>query len=192
MTDLQLSDADIIAAMEEIPGFIDISTADFREIYTVARRHATAQLFGNVSAASLMRTGIEPLDPRMHLDEAAAHMARQGYKGLPVVDGQTQVMGMLTESDFLRRLQADTFVELLVRLVRDPDGFSHRCHESTVREAMKAPAVTVNGRAGFQQIIDAFRAHPGRSMPVVDDDGRLLGLLMRKDFVHAGGVEDSP
>lgn len=35
---------------------------------------------------------------------------------------------MLTETDFLRRLGANTFLELLLRLVSDGPGFTHRCH----------------------------------------------------------------
>jgi CBS-domain-containing membrane protein len=50
---------------------------------------------------------------------------------------------------------------------------------------MTAPAVTVRPQAGFRQIIAAFRRHAGRSMPVVDDDGRLAGMLLRKDFLEA-------
>ena len=67
--------------------------------------------------------------------------------------------------------------------------FTARCHRSTVREAMSIPAVTVAEEAGFQQIIRAFRTHTWRAMPVVDDAGRLQGLLLRKDFL---GVHHLP
>lgn len=92
---------------------------------------------------------------------------------------------MLTETDFLHRLSAETFLGLLLRLVADEGSFSHRCHETLVAEAMTAPAVTVAANAGFREIVNAFHAHEGRSMPVVDAQGRLQGLLLRKDFVKA-------
>jgi CBS-domain-containing membrane protein len=104
---------------------------------------------------------------------------------LPVVDADGRVIGMLTETDFLRRLQVDTFLELLLRLLDDAGPMKHRCHETTVREAMTAPVVSVRPQARFGDLVTAFRSHPGRSMPVVDEDGRLRGLLLRKDFLGA-------
>ena len=49
-------------------------------------------------------------------------MAEQGYKGLPVVDDDDCVIGMLTETDYLRRLKANTFLQLLLRLVADDES----------------------------------------------------------------------
>lgn len=180
---MELTDDDILDAMQHIPGYLDISTEDFREIYHLAHGHALGRLFGNIKAHKLMRTGIEPLAPGMHLDEAAQALVRSGYKALPVVDAGGRVVGILTENDFLRRLKVGTFLELLLRMLDEAFEFTHRCHETAVSQAMTAPAVTVSRDAGFPEIIAAFHQHEGRSVPVVDGDGRLLGLLLRKDFV---------
>ncbi|GAB1393966.1 hypothetical protein MASR1M60_21300 [Rhodocyclaceae bacterium] len=40
----ELTDEDIIDAMQHIPGYLDISTEDFRVIYHLAWRHAMARL----------------------------------------------------------------------------------------------------------------------------------------------------
>jgi CBS domain-containing protein len=82
-------------------------------------------------------------------------------------------------------LRADTFLELLLRLLEDSGGFQHRCHETPVREAMTAPPVTVSEEATFRAIFDAFSRHEGRTMPVVDTNGLLRGVLRRKDFLAA-------
>ena len=74
---------------------------------------------------------------------------------------------------------------ILLRLLDDAGPMKHRCHETTVREAMTAPVVSVRPQARFGDLVTAFRSHPGRSMPVVDEDGRLRGLLLRKDFLGA-------
>jgi len=188
--ELDLSDEDILDAMGHIPGYLDISTMDFRTIYHLAHTHAVERLFRKARAGSLMRTGITPLLPDMRLDEAARSLVKQGVKSLPVGNGDVRVVGMLTETDFLRCLKADSFLELMLRLVEGGGDFMQRCHERPVREAMTAPAVTVTTNAGFRQIVRAFHAHEGRSMPVVDPEGRLQGLLLRKDFVKAYHLED--
>jgi CBS domain-containing membrane protein len=183
--EMELTDSDILDAMQHIPGYLDISTDDFRTIYHLAHRHALGRLFGNFRAENLMRAGIEPLLPGMPLDEAAKALVRSGYKALPVVDESGSVIGMLTENDFLRRLNVDTFLQLLLSMLDDEFELSHRCHETPVSQAMTSPAITVGKDAGFAETIAAFHRHNGRSIPVVDGDGRLLGLLLRKDFISA-------
>jgi len=188
--ELELSDDDILDAMRHIPGYLDISTQDFRTIYHLAHAHALERLFQQVRAGNLMRTEIEPLHPDTRLDEAARLLVKQGCKSLPVINGDVHVVGVLTETDFLRRLKAESFLELMLRLADGEGDFTHRCHETPVSEAMTRPAVTVTTGAGFRAIVSAFHAHEGRSMPVVGADGRLQGLLLRKDFVKASHMED--
>lgn len=185
--ELELADADILDAMQHISGYLDITTADFREIYHLAHHHALARLFGDITAARLMRTDAAPLAPELTLDRALRQLADSGYRGLPVVDVENHVIGMLTETDFLRRLRAKNFPDLLLRLLDTSFELAHRCHETPVSAAMSAPAVTIGKDAGYREIIEAFGRHPGRSMPVVDEQQRLAGLLLRKDFIATRG-----
>lgn len=190
LPELDLDDQDILEAMRQIPGYLDISTSDFRAIYHLAHAHALDRLFGRLRAGALMRQGILPLRPDLPLDQAARALVQQGLKSLPVVDDDRRVVGILTETDFLRRLQADSFLDLLLRLLEQPGGFSQRCHATPVSAAMTAPAVTVPQGAGFRAILGAFHAHPGRGMPVVDEAGRSRGLLLRKDFLAVLHLEE--
>jgi CBS-domain-containing membrane protein len=190
--EMELTDDDILDAMRHIPGYLDITTEDFRSIYHLAHRHALERLFAGVTAGRLMRSAITPLQPDTTLDLAARALADSNYKKLPVVDASGHVIGMLTETDFLKRLKAGSFLELLLKLIEDSFEFTHRCHETTVSATMTQPAVTVSRDTGFLEIMDAFHRHGGRSMPVVGDDGRLLGLLLRKDFIAACKLKESP
>lgn len=181
--EIDLSDADIVDAMAHIPGYLDISTEDFRVLYHLTYHNAMDRLVDGIHAETLMRTGIALLPPDMPMDQAAQAIVASGYKGLPVADRDGRVIGMLTETDYLRRLEADTFLELMLRLISDTGELSHRCHETRVAVAMTAPVTAVGPNADFRAMLLAFRRHPGRTMPVVDGDGRLLGLLLRKDLL---------
>jgi CBS-domain-containing membrane protein len=191
-SEMELTDADILDAMRHIPGYLDISTEDFRSIYHLAHRRALERMFAGVTAGSIMRSAIEPLQPDTTLDIAARKLADSGYKGLPVVGANGSVIGMLTETDFLKRLNVGSFLELLLRMLEGSFEFTHHCHETMVSAAMTQPAVTVGRDDGFVVILETFRRHGGRSMPVVGGDGRLLGLLLRKDFISAYKLQESP
>lgn len=86
--------------------------------------------------------------------QAAARIAQSGYKGLPVVDADDRVVGMLTETDFLRRLKAGTFLELMLRLIAEAGQFSHRCHDTQVREVMTTPAQVVGDAANESYLVE--------------------------------------
>jgi CBS-domain-containing membrane protein len=183
--ELELSDADILDAMREIPGYLDITTADFRIIYHLAHAHAVERMNSRLSADKLMRSPIQPLDPTTRLIDAAGALLRQSLKALPVTDQDGRVIGILTETDLLKCLGARSFLELLPRLLSQGERFAECAPYTPTGTIMTAPAVTVREQAGFTQIMAAFRRHAGRSMPVVDDRDRLVGLLMRKDFLSA-------
>ncbi len=183
--ELELSDADIIDAMREIPGYIDITTTDFRTIYHLAHAHAVERMNSRMCARNLMRSPIQALHPTTPLDQAAGFFVRQGVKALPVVVGGGLVSGILTETDILKRLGAGSFLELLPRLLEHCDRLADGCHETATSAMMTSAAICVSEHAGFSEIMSAFKSHGGRSMPVVDERSRLLGLLMRKDFLAA-------
>ncbi len=182
---LDLTDEDVIDAMRHIPGYLDISTDDFRVLYQFASEHAIGRLFANLRAGDLMLKAIKPLRPEMRLGEAAREITRQRLKSLPVVDEQALVVGILTETDFLHCMGANSYLQLLLNLAETQKTVSRRCSDNSVGEMMSAPVVAVNEGASVNEIISAFTRHDGRSMPVVNTTGRLCGLLLRKDFVNA-------
>ncbi len=188
-SEIELSDTDILDAMRHIPGYLDITTEDFRLIYQLAHRHALGRVFDSMRARDLMLAGIEPLSPETRLDEAARFFVRQGLKTLPVVSADRHVLGVLTETDILRRLGAGSFLDLLLRLIEGEARIADDCHQTPVSAMVTAPAVTLALDAGFSAMVAAFRAHPGRGTPVVDGQGRLAGLLLRKDFLASCHLE---
>jgi CBS domain-containing membrane protein len=184
-----ISDQDVLDAMAAIPGYLDIGVEDFRTLYTLAQEHARLRVLAHIRAETLMRRDIEPVTPDTMLDVAARCMTRQGLKAVPVVTSGQRVHGMLTQTDFLHRLQARDFLHLMLSLMKSPAAFSHRCYETPVSAAMSSPAVTIRAGAGFHEISAAFQRCGGRSLPVTAADGTLLGLLLREDFVSACGPE---
>lgn len=190
MAGLALADEDVREAMQRIPGYLDISIEDFRELYRGARAHAIGKLFSRARAGGLMLTDLRPLRPDMSIGEAARVLVSQRRKGLPVVNGRGLVVGMFTESDLLRCQAVDSCLELLLRAVDDAMTFRGSCRANQVADYMTADPVTVGPDDGFVEIVAAFQRHGGRAMPVVDDSGRLLGLLLRKQVIRAWQLDD--
>lgn len=54
-----------------------------------------------------------------------------------------------------------------------------------VKERMTAPAMTVTADMSFQEALKLIRDHKFRRIPVVDNDGKLVGIVSERDLLHA-------
>jgi len=181
----ELTDDDVYDAMGRLPGYLDITTEDFRALYRLAFGHALERLVGGLRARDLMRPVSEAPGPDLTLDRAAALMAGQRLKSSPVVDAEGGVVGVISETDVLRHLGAATFLELVTQPPERQADRDRLLGSASVGDVMTSPAVTVAEGADYETILQAFRSHTGRRMPVVDGRNRLVGVLARKDFLAA-------
>jgi CBS-domain-containing membrane protein len=180
-----LTDADILDAMSRLPGYLDITTEDFRALYRLAYEHAIERLVGSLRARDLMQPVKDGIGPELTLRRAAELMVARRWKSAPVVDASGVVVGVLSETDILGRLGARTFLELITRVPGRRGDLDRLLDQTLVGDVMTVPAVTVGADAGSATILGAFQSHQGRRMPVVDAQGRLQGVLARKDFLEA-------
>ncbi len=117
----------------------------------------------------LMTTDVITVSPETAIKDAARLMFRNRVSGLPVCD-EGLVVGIITEADFLRlevaREEADVPTPV-----------------ESVGQVMNQNVVTIGSD---QRIGDAARTmvvHDVNRLPVVDEDGRLLGIISRLDVV---------
>jgi CBS-domain-containing membrane protein len=182
---LELTDDDVHEAMAELSGYLDITTEDFRELCRHAFHHAVDRLVGSVTARQLMEPVQVALYPEMGLEEAARTLAAASASGAPVVDGAGRVLGMLTDKDFLRQVQATSFMEVLVHYLAGEHPLADGLRECCVERVMSAPAVVFREDTRFFDMAEVFRRHPFSRVPVVSGAGTLLGVVLRERFLHA-------
>ncbi len=133
----------------------------------------------------LMTSDVVTVRPSTPLKEAARLMVRSRISGLPVIDEQGVLVGIITEGDFLHReveRERPRRHGLLDALL----GGAHSLAEAElVEEAMTTSLVTIGPEA---TLADAARVMAGREvkrLPVVEDDGRVIGVISRADIVAA-------
>jgi CBS-domain-containing membrane protein len=187
---VDLSDDAIVGALREMPGYIDVTVGDLREIYRRAYPRAVEQSLRGLRARDLMRIGVRPARPDMALVDAARLLAEQAVCSLPVVDDSGRVVGLFATADLLHRLHAGSTLQLLLRLIDDSSSVDRAALAVSVSNVMRSSAVAVTEDAGFQVIAAAFAQDGISSMPVTDARGRLLGILDRErlDAVLLGNV----
>jgi len=185
--EITLSDDDVYEAMKAIPGYLDITPADFRELYRSAFQHACRRISSSVTARDIMTQPVISVHADSSLLEAADLMARQGISGLPVLGPDGSVAGILSEKDFLGRLGSGTvmtFMGIVSECLHRDGCIAMAIRERNAGDIMSSPAVTVPLHATLAQIIDVLDRHTINRVPVLTEDGRLAGIVTRADILR--------
>jgi CBS domain-containing protein len=138
----------------------------------------------NSTVADVMTTTVRTARPAMPIKDVARVLARHGLSALPVLDADDRVVGMVSERDLLSK-QA--------RPVSDPARWwqrrraraeIRRARGDTAGDVMTAPALTIGPTAVLAEAAALMIRHEVKHLPVLDDDGRLVGVVSRGDLVR--------
>jgi CBS domain-containing protein len=124
--------------------------------------------------------------PDTLLKEAARLMVRHKVSGLPVVDASGELVGIVTEGDFLRQeagRERPYEASLLDALFGD--GVSAVPSAETVGEVMSRDLVTITPDAGIGEAARIMSHRSIKRLPVLDAGGDLIGIISRADVVNA-------
>jgi len=114
------------------------------------------------------------------LKTAARRMVEAGVSGLPVVDANEKLVGIITEADFLEREADRTHRRLLDALMHKPDTV---VEAETVGEVMSTHPVVIYPEASVTEAARVMSHHHVKRLPVVNDEGVLQGIISRGDVV---------
>lgn len=182
------SEEDIVAAMREIPGYIDVTPGDFKIIFTNAYTYARKKILHGTKAGAIMRSPAICISENSSVDELIRLLAAHGISGLPVLDAAGRVTGVASEKDILRSLGRSAETRL-IGLVADsldaPFSLTREERQRSVKQIMSAPPITVLPDATLGEVIDIFHARAINRLPVVDANDAPLGLISRHNIIKS-------
>jgi CBS domain-containing protein len=125
------------------------------------------------------------------LSDVIPNMVRNHISGLPVVDGNGALVGILSEGDLLRRIELGTSQSnegFWTRLFTAPsDAVRYRrVNGHRVRDVMTDNVVTVEATDTLADAARLMQQFKVKRLPVMSE-GALVGMLSRADFVKALG-----
>jgi CBS domain-containing protein len=116
--------------------------------------------------------------------EIADLLVRHSISAVPVVEADRRVLGVVSEADLLARLEyADRVPRHPLALRRLRNGREKAAGDTAVG-LMTAPAVTIAATETVTRAARLMDAARVKRMPVVDDDGHLVGIVSRRDLVR--------
>ena len=116
--------------------------------------------------------------------EIADLMVHHSISAVPVVDADRHVLGVVSEADLLAKLEyADRVPRHPLALRRLRNGRQKAAGDTAIG-LMTAPAVTIPVTETVTRVARLMDAARVKRMPVVDEDGRLVGVVSRRDLVR--------
>jgi CBS domain-containing membrane protein len=132
--------------MRAIPGHLDITPGDFKAIYRLAFHHVLERLSREVSATEIMTRDVVTVTPDTSAAEVAAALGQRGISGLPVVDANHKLLGIISEKDFLARLvvtEPRNFMSLVAGCLKTMGSVALPIKKAVARDIMNSPPITV-------------------------------------------------
>ncbi len=136
----------------------------------------------------VMTTKVVRLSPDNSVRQAANLMVENHVSGLPVVDDQGRLVGVLSEGDLIRRTElCSAMVASPAELQLAPEdranAFVRRC-SWRVGDAMSTDPVTIDEDASVVRVSTLMQQHGIKRIPVVRDE-ELVGIVSRADLLQA-------
>jgi CBS domain-containing protein len=129
----------------------------------------------------VMNTGPVTVRPETAVKEALRLLDAHAITSMPVVQQDGRIVGVVSEADLVRDSLPQDGRTHLLPVAGDP---SLRVRASTTAEVMNRHPVTVAGDLDLAEAVDLMTSTSVKSVPVVDDADRVVGMLSRRDVVH--------
>lgn len=141
----------------------------------------------DVKVDEVMRRDVITVDPDSPITRVVELLLDKDFTALPVVDSDGELVGMISDNDLLTR----GGMRITISLKRATDlEFARGLHESLgdscskVSEVMTTDVVTVAPDAVLGRAAHLMVEKHVKRLPVVDDSGKLLGILGRLDILN--------
>ena len=144
-------------------------------------------------AMDVMTTNVITVDPNTSVQVLATLLSERGISGVPVVDLDNRLVGIISEGDLLHRAETGTERRTERRRSRWLDTFASdqeaardyvKAHGRTVKEIMTRDVISVSDTTELADIATLLETRRIKRVPVVRD-GKLVGIVSRANLVRA-------
>ena len=144
-----------------------------------------------LKAKDIMAREIITISPEAKTLDAARILLERRINGLPVVDADGRLVGILCQSDLVaqqKRLSLPSFFNLLDGLIplastKTWEQEIQRIGANTVAQAMTADPVTVSPDTSLEEIASLMVDRKLHTLPVVEN-GKLVGVVGKEDILR--------
>lgn len=125
------------------------------------------------------------------VEQCAKILTTHHLSGLPVVDDEGHVKGIITEGDLIKRsakVPTPAYLEFLGGIIYldNPNKFFEEVKKSMglfVKEVMTEDVTTIGPNEKIEDAANLLVRKKIKRLPVIDDTGKLVGIISRRDIM---------
>jgi len=181
------SNSDLNHALQDMHTYIDVSTADLKQIYSRASLIAHQRQLGDAVCQEFMKHHIVAVEFGDYLDVTWSLMQQHNIKSIPVIDRAQRIVGIISVNDFKQaaaQCDGESIEERLKALIKR-DGDLNSSKPEVVGQLMSSPVFTLPEHAPVSEAIDLFSRHHIGHIPITNHENRLAGMLSRSRVLPA-------
>jgi len=142
------------------------------------------------TVSDVMTTSVVFVREDADFKEMVTLLRSRRVSAFPVLDAADRVIGVVSEADLLAKEAAPELPRGLIRLAwRLTEG--SKAAGMTAAEVMTKPAITIGQDAPVAEAAQLMQSHRIKRLPVIDDSGRLCGIVSRADVLSVFERPDS-
>ena len=140
-------------------------------------------------AHQIMTRSVVTVTPETTIVDAANLMLQRHVSGLPVVDTNGKLVGIVSEGDFIRRSEIGTgrkrgrWLRFILGPGKSASDFVHE-HGRKVSEVMTKSPLTIAGDTELADIVEMMERNNVKRLPVVEGD-KVVGIVSRANLLQA-------
>ncbi len=141
-----------------------------------------------MQAKDIMTTNVITVTGDSRVDEIAALLLQRNISGVPVVDAEGRVLGIVSEGDLMRRPESGTerqrswWLRLMADSKEDAEQYT-KTHGMRAEEVMTRDVIAVSEDTSVGDIAQILEERRIKRVPVLRD-GKLVGLVSRANLLH--------
>jgi CBS domain-containing protein len=145
------------------------------------------------TARDIMTSDVHTVTESLPIEDLARAFSEKGVSGFPVLDPAGDLVGVVTETDLIhqnQRLHIPTTVALFDAVIvlgssKRLEAEMRRMTATEVAQIMARKPVTVHGDAPVDEIAALMAERNIYTLPVVDEEGRLIGVVGKIDVIRS-------
>ena len=184
----RVSEEDLRAALREMKTYVDVTEEDLKKIFEIALRHAQERMAARIPVRDVMTRSVVTIKRDADLHEAARILSENRISGMPVVDDNNRVIGVVSEADILILAglkREHTFKDILRNILGEP--VTAKKGGNKVGDVMGFPPITSKADDDIGEVAKILDDRRIKRLPVVDDEGKLIGIISRADILKVIG-----
>ena len=144
-----------------------------------------------IKAKDIMTKDVITVQPETEIVQAAKLLLEHHINGLPVVDKEGRMKGIICQSDLVvqqRKIPLPSFFIMLDSFIPLTSSKTikkelQKMSAITVKDAMTPDPITVGPETGLEDIATLMVKHKIHTLPVLDQ-GRIVGIIGKEDILR--------